>query len=47
MQANLIPVNQDRMQDCTNAFLTGGAGAVDEVIRSLLSLLGLPGVLGG
>jgi hypothetical protein len=38
---------QQRLQDCTNAYLTGGARAADQVIRNLLSLLGLPGVLGG
>lgn len=42
---NRIPVTQARMQDCANAFLTGGARAVDSLIRSLLSLLGLGGVI--
>ncbi|MEU4286974.1 lytic murein transglycosylase [Kribbella sp. NPDC026596] len=38
---------QDQLQKCVTAYQTGGAKAVDQVIRNLLSLLGLLGVLGG
>jgi hypothetical protein len=38
---------QAQLQNCVTAFQTGGAAAVDQVIRNLLSLLGLLGVLGG
>lgn len=45
LKDNRIPATQDRMQDCANAFLTGGAKAVDSLVRGLLGLLGLLGVL--
>ncbi|HET6743373.1 MAG TPA: lytic murein transglycosylase [Kribbella sp.] len=38
---------QAQLQKCVTAYQTGGAKAVDQVIRNLLSLLGLLGVLGG
>lgn len=38
---------QDQLQKCVTAFQTGGTAAVDQVIRNLLSVLGLLGVLGG
>ena len=38
---------QDQLQKCVTAYQTGGAKAVDQVIRNLLSVLGLLGVLGG
>jgi hypothetical protein len=38
---------QDQLQKCVTAYQTGGAKAVDQVIRNLLSLLGLLGILGG
>ncbi|ADB35333.1 Membrane-bound lytic murein transglycosylase B-like protein [Kribbella flavida DSM 17836] len=38
---------QDQLQKCVTAYQTGGTAAVDQVIRNLLSLLGLVGVLGG
>jgi hypothetical protein len=38
---------QEQLQNCVTAYQTGGAKAVDQVIRNLLSLLGLLGVLGG
>ena len=38
---------QEQLQKCVTAYQTGGAAAVDQVIRNLLSLLGLLGVLGG
>jgi len=38
---------KDQLQKCVTAYQTGGTKAVDEVIRSLLSALGLLGVLGG
>jgi hypothetical protein len=38
---------QDQLQKCVTAFQTGGTAAVDQVIRNLLSVLGLLGILGG
>ena len=38
---------QDQLQKCVTAFQTGGTAAVDQVIRNLLSVLGLLGPLGG
>ncbi|TWD79722.1 transglycosylase protein with SLT domain [Kribbella amoyensis] len=38
---------QEQLQKCVTAFQTGGTAAVDQVIRGLLSALGLLGVLGG
>ena len=38
---------QDQLQKCVTAYQTGGTKAVDQVIRNLLSALGLLGVLGG
>ncbi|GAB2633551.1 lytic transglycosylase domain-containing protein [Kribbella swartbergensis] len=38
---------QDQLQKCVTAYQTGGTKAVDQVIRNLLSVLGLLGVLGG
>jgi len=38
---------QDQLQKCVTAYQTGGTAAVDQVIRNLLSVLGLLGVLGG
>jgi hypothetical protein len=38
---------QDQLQKCVTAYQTGGAAAVDQVIRGLLSALGLLGILGG
>jgi hypothetical protein len=38
---------QDQLQKCVTAYQTGGPKAVDQVIRNLLSVLGLLGVLGG
>ncbi|MEU8227715.1 lytic murein transglycosylase [Kribbella sp. NPDC048915] len=38
---------QEQLQKCVTAYQTGGAKAVDQVIRGLLSALGLLGVLGG
>jgi membrane-bound lytic murein transglycosylase B len=38
---------QQQLQQCVTAFQTGGTTAADQVIRNLLSLLGLLGVLGG
>jgi hypothetical protein len=45
MLDNHIPVTQARLQSCSQAYLTGGAGAADNVIRNLLNQLGLPGGL--
>ncbi len=42
MHDNHIPVTQSRLQNCSHAYLTGGPGAADSVIRSLLKQLGLP-----
>jgi len=38
---------QAQLQKCVTAYQTGGAKAVDQVIRGLLSALGLLGILGG
>jgi hypothetical protein len=38
---------QQQLQKCVTAYQTGGTAAVDQVIRNLLSLLGLVGLLGG
>ncbi|MDX6250763.1 MAG: hypothetical protein QOF10_4123 [Kribbellaceae bacterium] len=38
---------QAQLQKCVTAYQTGGTAAVDQVIRNLLSVLGLLGVLGG
>jgi hypothetical protein len=38
---------QDQLQKCVTAYQTGGTKAVDQVIRNLLSVLGLLGILGG
>ncbi|TDW88666.1 lytic murein transglycosylase [Kribbella sp. VKM Ac-2566] len=38
---------QTQLQKCVTAYQTGGAKAVDQVIRGLLSALGLLGILGG
>ncbi|MET9273829.1 lytic murein transglycosylase [Kribbella sp. NPDC003557] len=38
---------QEQLQKCVTAYQTGGAKAVDQVIRGLLSALGLLGILGG
>jgi hypothetical protein len=38
---------QAQLQKCVTAFQTGGTTAVDQVVRNLVSLLGLLGVLGG
>jgi hypothetical protein len=38
---------QDQLQKCVTAYQTGGTKAVDQVIRNLLSALGLLGILGG
>jgi hypothetical protein len=38
---------QDQLQKCVTAYQTGGTKAVDQVIRNLLSVLGLLGVVGG
>src|SRR3954454_2512329 len=38
---------QDQLQKCVTAYQTGGTKAFDQVIRNLLSALGLLGVLGG
>ncbi|GAA1606246.1 hypothetical protein GCM10009789_70500 [Kribbella sancticallisti] len=38
---------QQQLQKCVTAYQTGGTAAVDQVIRNLLSVLGLLGVLGG
>ncbi|NIK56253.1 lytic transglycosylase domain-containing protein [Kribbella shirazensis] len=38
---------QAQLQKCVTAYQTGGVKAVDQVIRGLLSALGLLGVLGG
>jgi Transglycosylase SLT domain len=38
---------QTQLQKCVTAYQTGGTKAVDQVIRNLLSALGLLGVLGG
>ncbi|TDD16470.1 lytic murein transglycosylase [Kribbella turkmenica] len=39
--------SKDQLQKCVTAYQTGGTKAVDQVIRNLLSVLGLLGVLGG
>jgi Transglycosylase SLT domain len=39
--------SQDQLQKCVTAYQTGGTAAVDQVIRDLLSALGLLGILGG
>jgi hypothetical protein len=38
---------QAQLQKCVTAFQTGGTAAVDQVVRNLVSLLGLLGVVGG
>lgn len=46
MSASNINPNQAQLQKCVDAYMAGGARAVDQVIRDLLKLLGLLGILG-
>jgi hypothetical protein len=46
-KATITKPTQDQLQKCVTAYQTGGTKAVDQVIRNLLSALGLLGVLGG